>query len=290
MVRAVHVQRRLAGTTVILLRHDDRILDLAQRRIMGNGELDRVQRIVMQDRTDAKTIWRSSGVLDLVFIVEVSAVTDENRAGDLLVQHETHLSLEPGNGVHGGDVHQVIAVELLLLVDGRRTGRTLQQREDLFLLAGAGDVTKGSSLFAGDVGVHRLDPGERTMGGSGKHAGDPLDLASDERRGVGNRLGVREQDIDVVDTVGRGVCEDGLLQGAELVRTSENAGFLAVRQRLLGLDRLDIRLIGEQVAGHVVTFLVVRDVVIVIILLLDFLIPAVLREIDEVVHDVLLLF
>ena len=63
-----------------------------------------------------------------------------------------------------------------------------------------------------------------------------------------------------------------------------------MRQRLLGLDRLDIRLIGEQVAGHVVTFLVVRDVVIVIILLLDFLIPAVLREIDEVVHDVLLLF
>ena len=67
---------------------------------------------------------------------------------------------------------------------------------------------------------------------------DPLGLSLDEVRRVGDRLGVREQQVDVLDTVLQGVLLNGILQGADLSGILHDTLDVAVGQRNLRAGRL----------------------------------------------------
>ena len=67
-------------------------------------------------------------VLDLVLVVRLTTVADEDRARELLLEHEPHLALQPGHDVEVRDVDDVVTVELLLLVDRGRGGGSLATR------------------------------------------------------------------------------------------------------------------------------------------------------------------
>jgi hypothetical protein len=55
--------------------------------------------VIVCDRSNTSTFGRTSRVLDLVLVVDIAAVADENRASELLVKHQTHLTLQPGNDI-----------------------------------------------------------------------------------------------------------------------------------------------------------------------------------------------
>ena len=99
-------------------------------------------------------------LVDLVLGGNIAAVTDEDGSSELLVEHTAHLALHPGDDIEVGNIDDVVAVELLLLVDGGRGGDALEELEDLLLLQVALDVTTGTSLVSRNIGSQGLDAGE----------------------------------------------------------------------------------------------------------------------------------
>ena len=161
-----HEHDRVAGALVILARLDGSTDEGASVRVVlsllvalgrtDEGGLDSEEVIIGPDGTDVELV-------DLVVVGSETAVTEEHRASDLLVEHHAHLGLDPSDDVEIGDVLDVITVELLLLVDGRRGGDALEQAEDLFLLQLTLDVTASTSLVLGDVGEDGLHARERSV-------------------------------------------------------------------------------------------------------------------------------
>ena len=244
--------------------------------------------MLMGDRADL-------GLVDLVLVVHLAAVADQDRASDFLVQHEAHLGLQPGNDVERRDVDDVITVQLLLLVDGGGPGLALGDAEELLLLHVALDVTLRSGGVEGDVGRQRLDARERRLPGTRQNGGDPLHLPRDELGRAVERLGVREQQVDVVDAVGTGVLEERLPERAALLRVDHDGLHLRVGEGGAGLNTGGRSRAFEDVAGHVVVSFqggVLDGVVGIggVGVLGAGLIGAVKRLTDHEVDDVLLLF
>ena len=204
----------------------------------------REELVVERDRSDL-------GLVDLRRVVDRTAVAEEDRTSDFLVQHDTHLTPEPGHDVHGGDIDDVVTVEALLLVDGGRSGLSLRQTEVLFLLQVARDVAAGAGLLEGDVGVDVADAGERNLSHLGEDLGHPVLVAGDHVRGVGHRLSIREEELDVVDAVALGldVLQDRLLEGAGMLGILQDVGELAVREDVRAL-LLGVAVLFENVVGH----------------------------------------
>src|SRR5699024_721146 len=120
------VEGQVARSLVVALGANDGLNHLLSRDVALNSDLVGEEAVIGRDRTDL-------GLVDLVLVLDVAAIANQDRASDLLVEHDAHLSPQPGNDVHGGDVDDVIAVELLLLVDGGRGGLALCQPEELLL-------------------------------------------------------------------------------------------------------------------------------------------------------------
>jgi hypothetical protein len=114
-----------------------------------------------------------AGSLTLSSSVRRAAVADENRASDLLLEHQAHLALQPDHHVEVRDVDDVVAVQLLLLVDRRRRGDAAGQPEELLLLQRPLDVAAGARLLVGDVGHERLDSRERALADLAEDLGRP---------------------------------------------------------------------------------------------------------------------
>src|SRR5699024_4498077 len=107
---------------------------------------------------------RTNAVLvDLVIGRRQPTVANQNCPSDFLVELIAHFLLQPGNNIKLGNVDDVIAIHPLLLVNGGRRSRTLQQTEHLLLLEVALDVTLGSSIILGQVREGGTEPAERSM-------------------------------------------------------------------------------------------------------------------------------
>jgi hypothetical protein len=235
---------------------DDRVDELAHRGV-GIAEVDvdggDVELVIRRDRPDVLLV-------DLVIVGDIPTVTDESRTSDLLVQHDSHLGLEPGHHVEVGDVDHVVTIELLLLVHGGRSRGPLGDPEELFLLQVALDVTLGTSLLGRDVGVDGLDPAERGLASSAEEPSNPLSPTLEVLRDIVDRDSIREQDIDILDAVLEVLLRiglDGLTKRAALHGILNDAGDGVVRQNVhFLLSSLSRRL--ENVVGHHFTFLVDR--------------------------------
>ena len=216
------VESGIAAALVVLAGLDaltDELLGQLVIIVVGNGvdtDLDGIQVRIGPDRADVV-------FLDLVVGGGRTAVGHQDRTGDFLVEHHAHLTLEPGDDVEIDDVDDVIAIELLLLVDGLRRGGTLEQGEDFFLLQLTLHVTLGTGLVGSDVGEHRLDAGERNMMDIRHNTGDPGHAALDELRLTGNISVIREQVLDVLDAVVG--MHQSVRQTLHVIHVSQN-GFL----------------------------------------------------------------
>src|SRR6478735_10490205 len=250
---AVRQERRLvAGAQVELLLLGDLVEEGVVVVVVRDGrhrnEVARgVQVVVVEDGPDAVALV-ALRLLDLVRVggavaqEDGATVTEEGRASELLVQLAAHLDLHPRHDVEVGDVDDVLTVELLALVDPRRSGRPAEHREDLVDLLVGLDVTPGPGLVRGDVRVRGLDAGERRVGGPGEELLHPVLPAVDELRGVHQRTSVREEDLDVADAVVVGVHQLLALRGAnELTQRGGGVGAALALRALRDLqDRLDV--------------------------------------------------
>jgi hypothetical protein len=244
-------ERRLTRALVELHVQQDRVDGVLRGRVSRDRDRGGVQLVIVEDRADAVTGVGACRILDLVGIVDLAAVADEDRAGQLLLEHEPHLALHPSDDVEVGDVEDVVPVELLLLVDRGRAGGPLRDAEPLLLLHRALDVALGPGLLVGDVGPEVLDPRERGLLGAVDDAPDPLGPALVEvRRGL-RRPGIREEDLDVVDAVLQRVVLHGLLEGPEALGLGEDALHRVVREDvLLPVGGVLLVLLLEEVAAH----------------------------------------
>src|SRR5690606_12222183 len=135
------------------------------------------------------------------------------------------LALEEGDHFEVGDVKKVVAVELLLLVDRSGVGRPLGDTEPLFALVVPLDVALGSSIVLGQVSGEGLNPGERSVPSTVEDGLNPLGPTVVELDDASRGLGVREENIEGLDSVleiGLGVLLDGRLKGASLLGIREN--------------------------------------------------------------------
>ena len=239
-------ERRVSGALVVLAVQDRRVDDARGVEAVDLG-VDRgdVELVVRGDRTDVL-------LLDLVLVSVRAAVANQDRAGDLLLEHEAHLGLQPHHDVEVRDVHDIVAVQLLLLVDRLRGGDALEELEELLLLQVPLHVTLCAGLLHGDVSREGLDSRERGVSRAAHDGRDPLGLALDEVGRVGDGLGVGEHQVDVLDAVLQRVLLHGLLQGAHLQPVLEDGLDVRVRKNRalgLGVSRL------ENVVRHGSSFL-----------------------------------
>nr|DAN64021.1 MAG TPA: hypothetical protein [Caudoviricetes sp.] len=195
-------QSRRALATVLGHRASDALDQVNTFDRLVQSLVDRVQFIVSPDRAELLRV-------DLVRVPGGTAVPDQNRASELLVQHDAHFLLDEVDHTEVGGLDDVLAVELLLLVDPGRVGLPLQELEDLFDLLGALGVTLRSSLIRRDVGVQALDPAMREASDAAKNVTHPFRAALDKVRLVGDGSGLREQVLDLVDAVLSGVLKNG---------------------------------------------------------------------------------
>ena len=230
---------------------DTGVDDLLNRGVrVVDVDIDRrsVQLVILGDGADVLLV-------DLILVRGVTTVANEDGAGQFLIEHDAHLALEPSDHVKVGDVDQIVTVELLLLVDGRRGGDPLGETEELFTLHVSGDVTLCSGLILGDVCVKGLDPAEGALVRLAEQVVDPLHATREELRSVLGRNCVREEEVNTLNAVREHVTLDGLLEGAVLSCFGEHPHHVAMSQAHRGGLSGFAVLLEDVAARHVITFL-----------------------------------
>ena len=157
--------------------------------------MDRVEIILLEDGSNCL-------IVDAVGIGDLATVANEDSSSDFLVELTLHLVLEPRNNIEVGDVDDVVAIELLLLVDRRGRRRTSQKLDDLFgLLLSLLGVTLGPTLIIANVGEDRLDAGEGRVLGSVHDDRNPRLIAVESNGLIRDALRIWEEVTDVLDTI-----------------------------------------------------------------------------------------
>ena len=223
----------------------------------------------MVDRTDTNAVNSALGVLDLVGVDDRAAVAKKDRASNFLLEHKAHFALQPDNNIQVGDVEDVIPIQLLLLVDRGGAGGPLQKVEDLLNLERPGDVTLGPGLICRDVSNNRLHSSERALANGAHDLANPRGIALEHLRGVGERLCIREEAIDVIDTIGPSVGEERFLERTHLLGLGNDVHESIVAEGVLAVVRA-VRGLVEDVAGHSLSseIIVLNDLLVVFVFII----------------------
>ena len=222
---------------------------------------DGKQLIIGQDRADV--VFRN-----LIVVGTLTAITDQAGAGDFLVKLATHLALDPGDDIEVGDVDDIVAVELLFLINSLRIGRALQQREDLLLFKVALNVTLGTGGILGQIRKLALDAAERSTVNIGEELGNPVCRAADPLRRIIQVAKFGEQHLHIIQAilaVAGSILHAGAIIGrvnpGAIVSVHQNAALHVGLNSLtegahafgVGKDLLHV-VVGQVAAGLVVAF------------------------------------
>ena len=242
------------------------------------------QLVILPDRTDV-------GLLDLVGVGHLTAVTNQDGARELLLEGQAKVLLHPGNDVERGDVEDIVTVNLRLVVNGRRLGLPVGDLVDDVLLAAGLDITLGPQVVSSQVGPLGLDAREGTVLGALENLGNPRVLAHDALRLRVQVGGVREQQLRVLDTVVRGVSQNrGTERHAGLTSLSEDLLLIGVREvRTHKGTSVSLEDVGmhQSITPEVAVFGVLIVVFVVIVLIELFVLVEVLILAVNVTADLL---
>ena len=153
---------------------------------------------------------------DVVIGIRLTTVADQNRTSDFLIQHHPHFLLHPGHHVEISNINDVVAIQLLLLVNGLRIGCPLQQSEHFILLLPTLDVTPGPRFVLGNIRKQSLNAGERSMINSVHDVGYPTHIALNKSGAAAMHIPIfREQPIDLINAVFGAVLQHRLAQASQ---------------------------------------------------------------------------
>ncbi len=93
------------------------------------------------------------------------------------------------------------------------------------------NVTFCTSIIDRNIRRHRFDPRERRMGSAVQNSGNPLHTPGDKVGRIRQRLSIREQVVDVLDTIRHSMSEERLFKGPEFLRIRHNLIELIVRKK-----------------------------------------------------------
>ena len=156
--------------------------------------MNSIKLLILPDRTNVTFI-------NLIIAGSKTTVAYENCTSDFLVKHHTHLSLKPRDYIEIGDVNHIIPIELLLLINSRRSGSTLKQREYFFLLKLTLHVTLCTSLVLSNICKCRLNTRERSVTYRAHYTGYPTSITLNELRRVVKSLSFGEQPVNALNTI-----------------------------------------------------------------------------------------
>nr|DAV71456.1 MAG TPA: hypothetical protein [Caudoviricetes sp.] len=173
-----------------------------------------IQIIVGNDRTNAFGV-------DVILSGNFTTIANEDCTGDFLIELDTHFTHQEVHHGELSDVEHVITVHLLLLVDGGRRGLTLVRRDHFIELAMIVITIKrealSTSLIRSQVDVLGLDASPRNLMDAIQKTGHPLGVAL-VQIGLGTlSTGIREEHVDVLNTVILGVLKHELLKRARRI-------------------------------------------------------------------------
>ena len=149
----------------------------------------------------------------MIVIRGATTITNQSRTSNFFVQHHTHLGLQHCSNIEISNIKHVVTIHLLLLIDGRRTGRTLQKSEDFFLLHVALNVTLSASFIFGNVCIDGLNAGERSVSSTVHDNTHPVHIPRNKINVIGSGASIGEEIFHVLNTMS----QRALLQGAILL-------------------------------------------------------------------------
>ena len=167
--------------------------------------MNSIKFVIIKNRTNITLI-------DLILRRRRTAIANHVSTSKFLVKHESHLALHKLNNVEIGDVKNIIAIKLLLLIHSGRGSLALSNREELLDLLVTLNITLSPRIICGDISNRGTDISKRSMSCRAKDVGYPTHLARNKLRGRSNRLRVREQNINIRNAVGSGVPNNRLLK------------------------------------------------------------------------------
>ena len=233
-----HVSNRRTGAFIILHSADRLINKRLCKAFAGSRGylgLNSKQIFVSPDRTDALLI-------NLVIRRRKTTIANKVRTSKLLVEHHTHLVLQPSDNIEIGNVNNVISIHLLLLVNGRRSGCTLKQREYLFLLKLTFNVTLRSSFVLGEIRKHRLDARERSVVNRAHNRLNPAHLTVNELGRCVKILSLGEQPINPLNTISAGLFGRTINMGKEALLHAAITLRIVNNGHLVGMAKDDVLL------------------------------------------------
>ena len=227
-----------------------------------------------------------------------TSVANENSTGNFLVEHDSHLRLNPNYNIKVCDIENIVPIKLLLLIDGLWIGSSLQKAEYLFLLKLTGNVSSSPSFISCNISKHTLNTSIRYVLCSVHHCSDPLSLSFNELRRICDSFGIREQHINVTDTVlhihSTGLnsavlklicvcstpCIDRLLKCSITLHTLHNSvNIIVLKHIMVVIDFRGITLLVKCVEWHIVSSFVILFEVFILIIFIKIVLLSFIRVI-----------
>ena len=222
------IQGWFAGTLVVLAGFNgctDKSLSLlVSCGISSNSyrSFDGVQIIILPNRTNVLLV-------DLIIRRTQTTVPNQSSSGNFLIKHHTHFGFEPSNNIKISDINYIITVQLLLFIDSGRSSSTLQQSEYFILLQIALDVTFSPGIILCNIGQNRFNTGEGSVMDGVHNLLNPSHISLNELRGICNILCIREQIVNLLDTV----CENTILKASITFSVGEDSFHVGMTKNII---------------------------------------------------------
>ena len=211
--------------------------------------MNSIKFVIIKNRTNITLI-------DLILRRRRTAIANHVSTSKFLVKHESHLALHKLNNVEIGDVKNIIAIKLLLLIHSGRGSLALSNREELLDLLITLNITLSPRIVRGDISNRRTDISKRRMSCRAKDISYPTHLTRNELRRRSNGLSIREQNINICNSIGGGMPNNRLLKRTKdrniIHRIRKQAVHIGVAKNSTAIGVVAVKNIMRKIVVHII--------------------------------------
>ena len=165
---------------------------------VGTILVDDIQVVIAYDRANVLCV-------HMILSRRGSTITNQNITSRLFTDHDLHFIPEEVDNVKIGDIDLIVAIQTLLLIDRLRSSDSLVDLEDLVHLSLVIVPVKRKALrtglLLGKIRIRGLDASERSVTSAIQQNVNPVGITFVQVRSIANLTRVREEHLDVLNTV-----------------------------------------------------------------------------------------